>query len=101
MRRRAAAGKALLADGRLWPLARLFTTPAPGRDGNATDTPGAAAVAHRIATLIAAEDPARPLTDTALQTILASEGVDMARRTVAKYRHGLRIPSAPRRRERN
>jgi len=98
---RAAAGKALLADGRLWPLARLFTTPAPGRDGNAPDTPGAAAVAHRIATLIAAEDPARPLTDTALQTILATEGVDMARRTVAKYRHGLRIPSAPRRRERN
>jgi len=98
---RAVAGKALLVDGRLWPLARLFTPPAPGRDAGAAAAPGAAAVAHRIAALIAAEDPRRPLSDTALQRMLTLEGVDMARRTVAKYRDGLRIPPAPRRRRRD
>lgn len=98
---RAVAGKALMAEGRLWPLARLFTTPAPGADSADPDRPGAAAVRHRIAALIAAEDPARPLSDAALVRILAEGGVDMARRTVAKYRNGLRIPAAHLRRNRN
>lgn len=88
---RAAAGKAMLAGGRLWPLATLF---AGGGDAGA----GPAIAAH-IAQLIAAEPPARPLTDARLAAILALEGVDIARRTVAKYRNGLRIPPAHRRRD--
>lgn len=92
---RAVAGKALLADGRLWPLELLFSGPA---GAGAEGAPAARAVAHRIAALIAAEPPARPLSDAALARALAAAGVDIARRTVAKYRNGLRIPPAHRRR---
>lgn len=90
---RAVAGKALMADGRLWRLETLFSGPGPTEGG-----PAAAAIAHRIAALIAAEPAARPLSDAALTDRLAAEGVDIARRTVAKYRSGLRIPPAHRRR---
>jgi RNA polymerase sigma-54 factor len=92
---RAVQGKALLADGRLWPLERLF--PGPAVRGDAAG-PANAAVAHRLAMLIAAEPAGRPLSDAALAARLAAEGVDIARRTVAKYRDRLRIPPAHRRR---
>ena len=60
----------------------------------------AEAVRHRIRALIGAEAPNRPLSDDALVAALRAEGVDIARRTVAKYREALRIPnSAQRRRE--
>lgn len=91
---RAVAGKALMVEGRLWPLARLFSGPA----GADPEAPAARAAAHRIAALIAAEPPDRPLSDARLAERLSREGVDIARRTVAKYRDGLRIPPAHRRR---
>lgn len=90
---RAVAGKALMADGRLWRLESLFSAPGPTAGG-----PAARAIAHRLAALIAAEPPGRPLSDDALARMLGAEGVDIARRTVAKYRNGLRIPPAHRRR---
>lgn len=96
---RAVAGKALLADGRLWPLSALFSGPAGAADSDAADAPAARAVALRLAALIAAEPAARPLSDAALAERLGTEGVDIARRTVAKYRNGLRIPPAHRRRD--
>jgi RNA polymerase sigma-54 factor len=92
---RAAAGKALVADGRLWPLATLFSGPA----GADREGPAARAAAHRIAALIAAEPADRPLSDGRLAERLSREGVDIARRTVAKYRNGLRIPPAHLRRQ--
>jgi RNA polymerase sigma-54 factor len=95
---RAVQGKALLADGRLWLLATLFSTPAPGTgeagDSDTASPAAARAIAHRIAALIAAEPPARPRSDQAIARMLATEGVDIARRTVAKYRTGLHIPAA-------
>jgi RNA polymerase sigma-54 factor len=51
-------------------------------------------VKHRIRDLIAAERPDDILSDDALVTKLREEGVDIARRTVAKYREALRIPSS-------
>lgn len=57
------------------------------------------AVALRIKALIAAEPPARPLSDAALAAALAREGIPLARRTVAKYRAGLRIPGQSARRK--
>jgi RNA polymerase sigma-54 factor len=101
---RAVAGKALQADGRLWPLTALFSGPAPGSGGPVQDGPppaAARAVAHRIAALVAAEPPARPRSDQVIAQILATEGVDIARRTVAKYRSGLHIPPAHLRRGRD
>ena len=58
--------------------------------GNASST----AVRALIKQIIAAEDPAKPLSDSQLADMLKEQGIDCARRTVAKYREGLRIPVA-------
>ena len=54
----------------------------------------AEAVRHRIRALVGAEDAGTVLSDDAIVTALRREGVDIARRTVAKYRDALRIPSS-------
>jgi RNA polymerase sigma-54 factor len=58
----------------------------------------AAAIRAEIARLVAAEDPAAPLSDLTLTDTLAASGRAVARRTVAKYRAQLRIPTAGQRR---
>ena len=58
----------------------------------------AEAVRFRIKALIDAEPPAAVLSDDRLVTLLRAEGVDIARRTVAKYREAMRIPSSVQRR---
>ena len=50
------------------------------------------AVTERIRELIAAEDPRHPLSDDAVAEKLRAEGIDIARRTVAKYREAAEIP---------
>lgn len=52
------------------------------------------AVKGKIRSLIEAEDPERPLSDARLSELLAREGIKIARRTVAKYREELHIPSS-------
>lgn len=52
------------------------------------------AVKERIRQLIAEENSARPLSDNALEKILKQDGIAIARRTVAKYREELNIPSS-------
>jgi RNA polymerase sigma-54 factor len=56
------------------------------------------AVKNTIRSLVEAEDPVRPLSDARLSALLAREGIRIARRTVAKYREELRIPSSSLRR---
>ncbi len=56
------------------------------------------AVRHRIKTLIDAENPADILSDDKLVEKLRAEGIDIARRTVAKYREGMRLASSVQRR---
>jgi RNA polymerase sigma-54 factor len=58
----------------------------------------ARSVQHRIKTLIDGENPKSVLSDDALVTLLAKEGIEVARRTVAKYREGMGIPSSMQRR---
>lgn len=53
------------------------------------------AVRAMIRQLIDAENPAKPLCDGAISAILLRKGVRVARRTVAKYREGMKIVSAP------
>jgi RNA polymerase sigma-54 factor len=48
---------------------------------------------RRVKKLIEEEDPARPLTDEQITRILQSQGIQVTRRTVAKYREDMRIPS--------
>lgn len=57
------------------------------------------AVKERIKKLVAEESPGRPLSDSALAKALGDEGLQIARRTVAKYREELRIPSSNERRQ--
>src|ERR1700686_2127256 len=53
---------------------------------------------RRVKKLIEEEDPARPLTDEQITRILQSQGIPVTRRTVAKYREDMRIPSTHQRR---
>lgn len=52
----------------------------------------ATAIRALIKKLVAAENPAKPLSDSKLATILSDQGINVARRTVAKYREALLIP---------
>ena len=52
------------------------------------------AAKEKIATLIGDEDRRHPLSDQKIADLLQGEGVDIARRTVAKYREAMGIPSA-------
>jgi RNA polymerase sigma-54 factor len=58
--------------------------------GNASST----AVRALIKQLVAAEDVAQPLSDSQISLMLAEQGIQVARRTVAKYREALRIAPA-------
>ena len=62
---------------------------APGEAGAS-----AAAVRYRIQKLVEAEDPANPLSDEAIAKAISDDGQVLARRTVAKYREMLNIPSS-------
>ncbi|MCS6854513.1 MAG: RNA polymerase factor sigma-54 [Elioraea sp.] len=73
----------------------FFSNAVGGAGGEAHS---AEAVKARIKALIAAEDPDNVLSDDAIVAVLRREGVDIARRTVAKYREGLGIPSSVQRR---
>ena len=56
-------------------------------------------VKERIKRVVGEEDAARPLSDAAIVQILSNDGLRIARRTVAKYREELRIPSSNERRQ--
>jgi RNA polymerase sigma-54 factor len=58
----------------------------------------AESVRHRIRSMIEAETADKVLSDDALVDILKGDGIDIARRTVAKYREALGIPSSVQRR---
>jgi len=50
--------------------------------------------------MIAEENPAQPLTDEQITAQLQREGIQVTRRTVAKYREDMKIPSTHQRRQR-
>ena len=65
--------------------------------GLGTDSGSAAsstAVRALIRQLVAAESPTKPLSDNQLSEMLKEQGIDCARRTVAKYREALKIAPA-------
>jgi len=92
---RAVAGVAVDTPLGTWWLRGLFGA-AVGLDGVSGP-----ALRDRLRRMIRAEDPANPLTDDAIVRALAEEGVDLARRTVAKYRNFLALPPAHRRKQRS
>ena len=56
-------------------------------------------IKNKIAHLIADEDARRPQSDARIMQRLRAEGIQIARRTVAKYREELRIPSSSQRKQ--
>ncbi|MBE2165720.1 RNA polymerase factor sigma-54 [Acinetobacter oleivorans] len=52
------------------------------------------AIRAMIKKLVASENPRKPLSDNVIATLLKDEGIEVARRTVAKYRESLHIPSS-------
>jgi RNA polymerase sigma-54 factor len=93
---RVAAGKRLDCPRGGFELRWFFTQALAATDGG--EAHSAEAIRSRIRALIAAEAPRRPLSDDRLTALLREEGVDIARRTVAKYREGMNIPSSVQRR---
>ncbi len=94
---RVTSNKSIATPRGIFELKFFFTTALSGANG---ETHSAEAVRHRVQALIAAEESRYILSDDAVAQILQKEGIDIARRTVAKYREALRIPgSAQRKRE--
>lgn len=77
-------------------LKYFFTSSVGGT--STTDGHSSEAVRSRIKALVDAEDPKKVLSDDKLVDILKAEGIDVARRTVAKYRDSLGISSSVQRR---
>jgi RNA polymerase sigma-54 factor len=80
----------------IFELKYFFTSAIPASAGG--DAHSAEAVRFRIKSLIDGEIAADVLSDEKIVEMLQKDGVDIARRTVAKYRESLRIPSSVQRR---
>lgn len=65
------------------------------------DDQSSTAVRAKIRKMIGAENPAKPLSDSKISSLLADDGVKVARRTVAKYRESMKIASSSERRVRS
>lgn len=92
---RAVKGKYLSCKWGVYPMSHFFV-----RELNGPDSGTGRDVLAGIKELIAGEDAAKPLSDRELAERLTQRGLDVSRRTVAKYRDEAMIPSAPGRRER-
>jgi RNA polymerase sigma-54 factor len=68
----------------------FFSSHVAGDEGDQSST----AVRAKIRKLVSAEDPAKPLSDSQIAQMLSADGVTVARRTVAKYREAMKIPSS-------
>ncbi len=93
---RVTSNKYLACDRGLFELKYFFTSGIQSADGG--EAASSEAVKSRIRALIAAEDPARILSDDQLVDMLKAEGFDIARRTVAKYREAIGLGSSVQRR---
>lgn len=91
---RATHGKYLQCRQGIYPLRYFFSRSVGGEQG-----PSQQAVKQKLLTLVKAEDSSHPLSDQKLCTLLAEEGIQIARRTVAKYRLELGIGSSTARKQ--
>ena len=93
---RVTANKYMHTPRGLFEFRHFFSSQVTGDDGSEQSS---TAIRARIRKLISQEDPARPLSDSQLADLLAKQGIQVARRTVAKYREALHIePSSERKR---
>jgi RNA polymerase sigma-54 factor len=93
---RVTANKYVATNRGIFELKYFFTPAIASADGG--DAHSAEAVRHRIKQLIEAESPSDVLSDDTIVEQLHAAGIEIARRTVAKYREAMRIPSSVQRR---
>ncbi len=93
---RVTANKYMATNRGIFELKYFFTASIASADGG--DAHSAESVRHRIKSLIDAESPSAILSDDTIVERLHEAGIDIARRTVAKYREAMRIPSSVQRR---
>jgi RNA polymerase sigma-54 factor len=97
---RVTTGKYIGTPRGVFELKYFFTSGVSSTDGEGSFS--SEAIKARIKSMIDAEDPKSILSDDDLAETLTKEGIDVARRTVAKYRESMQIPSSvQRRRQKN
>jgi len=92
---RAVANKYVHTSQGVFELRYFFSESVQGPEGGGTSL---LILKRRVKKLIEEEDPTRPLTDEQITRILQSQGIQVTRRTVAKYREDMKIPSTHQRR---
>jgi len=88
---RVTTNKYLLTPRGLFELKYFFSSHVGTTSGGEVSS---TAIRAKIKKIVAEENPCKPLSDNTIANILKQEGVDVARRTVAKYRESLHIPSS-------
>ena len=93
---RVTSGKYMHTPRGLFELKFFFTASIPSLDGG--EGHSAEAVRHKIKILISEETATTIVSDDKMVQLLRNQGIDIARRTVAKYRESMNIPSSVERR---
>ncbi|MCB9851028.1 MAG: RNA polymerase factor sigma-54 [Phycisphaerales bacterium] len=93
---RTVAGKYVQTPRGIFPMRYFFTGGTTTSDGETTSWDSVKAAVERI---VAEEDKKKPLNDDQIAAMLSEKGTKISRRTIAKYRQQLDIPSARQRRE--
>src|SRR5437588_856920 len=92
---RAVANKYVNTPQGVYELRYFYSESVNGPEGGGTSL---LILKRRVKKLIEEEDTAHPYTDDQITRILQSQGIQVTRRTVAKYREDMRIPSTHQRR---
>lgn len=95
---RAVSNKYVHTQQGVFELRYFFSEGVQGPEGAGTSL---LILKRRVKKLIEEEDPAHPLTDEQITRLLQSQGIQVTRRTVAKYREDMKIPSTHQRRVKN
>lgn len=93
---RITTSKSMLTPQGLFSLKYFFSSSVSGCDGDVSST----AICAMIEALVTTENPKKPLSDSAIAQHLHEQGINIARRTVAKYREQLNIGSSTQRKQR-
>ena len=93
---RVVSNKYMYTPRGLFPMKYFFHS---GVDSARGENVSSMVVKERIRKVVEAEDPARPLSDSKIMRLLQKEGIRLARRTVAKYREEMMIPSSDKRKK--
>lgn len=92
---RLTTSKSMLTPQGLFAMKYFFSSHVAGTDGEVSST----AISAMIEQMISEENPKKPLSDNAIMQRLQQDGIDIARRTVAKYREAMNIGSSTQRKQ--